>query len=269
MRARASSVEAGFLERKARQVRARARLAPAVPDALRVEAARLPAPPSFAEVLRGGDRVALIAEFKRRSPSAGALSAEAPTTSTALYRDAGAGALSVVTDAEHFGGSLADLEAAAAATALPTLRKDFIVDARAILEARVAGAAAVLLIVAMLDDGELRALLREAGEARLAALVEVHDAPELSRALDAGATVIGINNRDLSSLVVDLATTERLAPLVPRGVVVVSESGIRDARNVARVRDAGAHAVLVGEALLRLRGDARAALAAELSGVSR
>lgn len=232
---------------------------------------RLLAPPSLSAALSGGDRVAVMAEFKRRSPSAGPLAAgEAPVEVAAAYLDAGAVALSVLTDAQDFHGSLGDLESVAAASpGTPVLRKDFLVHPIQLLEARAAGASAALLIAAMLDDAELADLLDTATELGLEALVEVHTESELERALAAGARLIGINNRDLQRLETDLQVTTRLAPLVPPGAVVVSESGIRSADDVRRARDAGAHAVLVGEALLRRPAEERVALLAELAGVPR
>jgi len=224
---------------------------------------------SFRDALLAGDTVAVIAEFKRRSPSAGALVRdERPEDVARLYAGAGAAAVSVLTDATDFGGSLDDLHDAHAA-GLPTLRKDFIVDTRGLEEARAAGASAALLIVAMLDDVELAALVAAAAPLGLGALVEVHDERELDRALAADATLIGINNRDLRSLRTDLSVTERVARRVPPNVVLVSESGIRDADDVARVRDAGAHAVLVGESLLRREQTARAVALRALASVPR
>jgi indole-3-glycerol phosphate synthase len=219
----------------------------------------------------GGATVAVMAEFKRRSPSAGTLAeAEHPVDVATRYLDAGAVALSVLTDADHFGGALGDLAAVAALhRSAPVLRKDFIVDAEQLLEARLAGAAAALLIVGMLDDRELTGLLAAGGAVGLECLVEVHDETELDRAADAGATLLGINNRDLRRLTTDLATTERLAPRAPAGSVIVSESGIRSADDVRRVRDAGAHAVLVGEVLLRESPEHRATRLRELAGVPR
>lgn len=232
----------------------------------------LPPAPSLAATLRDrGATVAVMAEFKRRSPSAGPLAeAEQPVDVATRYLRAGAVALSVLTDADHFGGALGDLAAVAALhRAMPVLRKDFIVDPEQLLEARLAGAAAALLIVGMLDDRELTDLLAAGGAIGLECLVEVHDEAELGRAADAGATLLGINNRDLRRLTTDLVTTERLAPRAPAGSVIVSESGIRSADDVRRVRDAGAHAVLVGEALLRESPADRATRLRELAGVPR
>jgi indole-3-glycerol phosphate synthase len=266
-------VGAGYLDRKAAQVRARR--AEEAPDgdalaALRARAASRGGVTSLASALRGGDRVALIAEFKRRSPSAGALvDGEGAADVARLYEREGATAVSVLTDAEDFGGDLVDLESVCAAVELPALRKDFLVDAAGLYEARVVGASAALLIAAILTRSELESMLRVACEVDLECLVEVHDESELSTALEAGAAFIGINNRDLRSLKTDLGVTERLAPAVPEGITLVSESGIRDTDDVLRVRDAGVHAILVGESLLRLPPAERRGRVAELSGVGR
>jgi anthranilate synthase/indole-3-glycerol phosphate synthase/phosphoribosylanthranilate isomerase len=166
------------------------------------------------------------------------------------YEVAGAAALSVLTEEQFFGGSLQDLREARGATLLPTLRKDFVVDPYQVWEAWHAGADAVLLIVAALEDVELKQLLATAGEAGLEALVEVHDADELRRALDAGARLVGVNNRDLTTMAVDLDTALRLIELVPDDVVAVAESGVRGTGDVRRLRDARYDAVLVGEHLM-------------------
>jgi indole-3-glycerol phosphate synthase len=239
--------------------------------ALRACCQGLPPAPSLSAVLAQGETVAVMAEFKRRSPSAGGLAeGEHPVDVATAYLDGGAVALSVLTDEAHFGGSLVDLALVAGLhRTVPVLRKDFIVDAAQVLEARLTGAAGTLLIVGMLDDRELVRLLAAAGAVGCECLVEIHDEAELDRAAAAGATLLGINNRDLRLLTTDLATTERLAPRVPAGAVIVSESGIRTADDVRRVRDAGAHAVLVGEALLREPPAARAARLRELAGVPR
>lgn len=258
----------GFLLEKARASRARSDYDITVEEARRARRARR-SEARFGSALRHGANVCLIAEFKRRSPSAGGLTAATPEAVALDYASAGANALSVLTDATDFGGSLDDLQAIADATSLPVLRKDFIVDERDIAIAVRRGADAVLLIVAMLDDVELRHLIAVATELDMTAVVEVHTLGELDRALHAGGRVVGINNRSLTTLAVDLGTTERLAPLVPHGVTVVSESGIRTAADVARMRDAGAHAVLVGESLLRLDTGARSARVAEMSAVPR
>jgi indole-3-glycerol phosphate synthase len=208
---------------------------------------------SLRDALRGPG-VAVIAEIKRASPSRGTFPVVVdPARVTAEYVAGGAAAISVLTDEPFFRGSLADLEAAAAIAhghRVPVLRKDFIVDAYQIVEARAHGADAILLIVAALGDAELAELLGHARRLGMDALVEVHDDAEMARAAATGAEVIGINNRDLRTFTVDLAVTERLAPLAPKGAVVVSESGIFGATAMARVARAGADAVLAGEGLI-------------------
>lgn len=236
----------------------------------RYHAIHAPPAPPFATALRAGDTVALIAEFKRRSPSSGQLITDvAPDCMTRFFADHGSRAVSVLTDGNDFGGSLHDLRLAAKSGAAPCLRKDFIADATEVYQARVAGAAAALLIVAALEQSELTELLRVGEDIALECLVEVHDESDVERALDAGARLIGINNRDLHSLATDLRTTELLAPLLPTDTTIVSESGIRTPDDVARVRDTGAHAVLVGEAILRQPTAWRGQFVRSLAGVSR
>ncbi len=219
---------------------------------LKAAAADAPQARDFAGALRDPGAVRVIAEFKRRSPSAGWIREDADAAAIAQgYAASGAAALSVLPDWEWFGGTLAELRAARAAAGIPVLRKDFVVAAGQIWEARGAGADAVLLIVRILDDDALAALLDVAGDAGVAALVEVHDEAELERALDAGAGIVGVNNRDLSVFRTDLAVSERLAPLVPGDVVVVGESGIATASDVERLGRAGVNAVLMGETLMR------------------
>jgi indole-3-glycerol phosphate synthase len=196
--------------------------------------------------------LSLIAEFKRRSPSAGQLAREEVdlATQVAAYERGGAAALSVLTDEPHFGGSLADLRAARAACDLPIIRKDFIVDPYQLYEAAVNGADAVLLIVAALRDEDLRSLHQEARSIDLDCLVEVHDAEELELALEAGAEVIGINNRNLDDMSVDIATTYELMPDVPAGKTVVAESGISGRAQLEELDRVGVDAVLIGGALM-------------------
>jgi indole-3-glycerol phosphate synthase len=196
--------------------------------------------------------LSLIAEFKRRSPSAGALAADSIdlAAQVAAYERGGAAALSVLTDERHFGGSLADLRAARAACDLPIIRKDFIVDPYQLYEAAVNGADAVLLIAAALGDESLRSLYEEARSIDLDCLVEVHDAEELERALEAGAEVIGINNRNLDDMSVDIETTYELMPDVPAGKTVVAESGISGREELAELDRVGVDAVLIGGALM-------------------
>jgi indole-3-glycerol phosphate synthase len=203
-----------------------------------------------------GPGMRLIAEIKRASPSKGVFPVEVrPAEVAREYLAGGAAAISCLTDAPYFQGSLADLEASAASAhdrprPAPVLRKDFVVDAYQIVEGRACGADAVLLIVAALEDGALRDLLATARGHGMDALVEVHDEPELERAVVAGADVIGINNRDLRTFEVDLAVAERLAPLAPPGAIVVGESGIFTRHDVERLERAGIDAVLVGESLI-------------------
>lgn len=227
--------------------------------ALRAAAEAAPAPRPFDAALRAGPCVGLIAEIKRRSPSAGPIRPDLAVADVARsYAAAGAAALSVLTDREYFGGSLEDLAAARAAVALPILRKDFVVDEAQVWEARAAGADAVLLIVRILDDAQLRGLHALARGLGLGVLVEVHDAAELERALAAGATVVGVNNRDLDTFRTDLAVTLALAGSVPAVGVLVAESGIGGPEAVDRLAAAGVDAVLVGESLMRA-GDIEAA----------
>jgi indole-3-glycerol phosphate synthase len=196
--------------------------------------------------------LSLIAEFKRRSPSAGQLAGEAVDVAgqVGAYERGGAAALSVLTDEPHFGGSLSDLRAARAACDLPILRKDFIVDPYQLYEAAVNGADAVLLIVAALADEDLRSLHQEARSLDLDVLVEVHDGEEMERALEAGAEVIGINNRNLDDMSVDIATTFELMPNVPAGKTVVAESGISGRHELEELDRVGVDAVLIGGALM-------------------
>jgi indole-3-glycerol phosphate synthase len=204
----------------------------------------------FAEALRP-DGVNVIAEYKRRSPSKGLIRDDLPAAAVAQgYEQGGAAALSVLTEEEFFGGHLGDLRQARAATRLPTLRKDFVVDPYQVWEAWIAGADAVLLIVAALSEAELRKLIDTTAEAGLDALVEVHDRRELGMALECGARLVGINNRDLKTLAVSLATSVELAPLVPDDVLAVAESGITSGADVRRLRELGFDAFLVGEHLM-------------------
>jgi indole-3-glycerol phosphate synthase len=205
----------------------------------------------FAEALtRPG--VSVIAEHKRRSPSAGVIREGATVADVVrAYERGGATALSVLTEPFHFGGSLDDLREAHRATALPVLRKDFIVDRYQLYEAVAAGADAVLLIVAALERDELDALLREAWDLDLDALVEVHDERELEVALEAEADVLGLNNRDLSDFSVDLERTYELLSDVPAGKTVVSESGFSTREQLDELERVGVDAVLIGETLMR------------------
>lgn len=236
-----------------------------VPD-LEALVAGAPEPRPFAGALRigaassAGHPIALIAEVKRRSPSKGALAESLdPARLAAAYAAGGASCLSVLTDSDFFGGSPADLAAARAATSLPVLRKDFTVAEVDLYDARAMGADAVLLIVAALGDAELSRFVARAGRLGLEALVEVHDEEELARALRAGATMVGVNQRDLRSFEVDRERALRVGAAVPEGVVKVAESGITSSEDLRRLAEAGFHAALVGEALVTAP-DARRAL---------
>jgi len=210
-----------------------------------------PPPASFEMAITRSD-LAVIAEIKRRSPSRGDLALELePAGLAKLYASGGAAALSVLTEPEFFSGSAEDLVAARNATGLPVLRKDFVVEAIQIWEARAIGASAILLIVAVLTPNELAALLDDAGRAEVDALVEVHSVEEARMAVDLGARLIGVNNRDLSTFEVDLATAEELAPVLTGMAATVAESGVLTRADALRMRAAGYDAVLVGEALVR------------------
>ncbi len=236
-------------------------------SALRKQAESAAAARDFGASLTG-ERVAVIAEVKRRSPSAGWIRRDANAAGLAsAYAHGGASSISVLTDGEHFGGSREDLEAVRSAVEVPVLRKDFVLEPVQVYEARAMGADAVLLIVRLLDDEALADLVDLSASLGMAALVETHEAGEIERALKAGARVVGINNRDLSKFETDLATTERLMPEVPGDVVVVAESGIHTAADVERVAVAGVDAVLVGESLVR--ADDPEAAVASLSGIPR
>jgi len=221
-------------------------------EALARAAAARPLARSLRAALRRPGRVTAIAEFKRRSPSLGWIREDADVAAvTAAYARGGAAALSVLTDGPFFGGSLDDLARARQVVDLPILRKDFIVDEYQIVEARAAGADAVLLIVAALDDPTLRALHAACQRVGVEALVEAHDAAEVARATALGASMIGINHRDLRTFTLDRELALRLRPAIPRDVVVVGESGIRDATDLHRLGAGGIDAVLVGETLMR------------------
>jgi indole-3-glycerol phosphate synthase len=223
-------------------------------DVRRLErAAEKHAPRGFSRALhlRSQNGPAIIAELKKASPSRGLIRADFHPAALALELEgAGAAALSVVTDEEFFQGSLENLSGASANTTLPCLRKDFIVHELQILEARANCADAILLIVAALSPSELRALARRADECELDILCEVHDETELRHAVDAGCTLVGVNNRDLRSFKVNLDTSFRLADLIPTGVLRVAESGIRNAADIVSLRAAGYQAFLIGESLM-------------------
>jgi len=211
-------------------------------------AAASPRAARFEEALGIPGRVNVIAECKRRSPSKGVLAAEYdPVRIAAQYEQGGAAAISVLTEPTFFDGSLEHLAAVRARVGIPVLRKDFIVDEYQLLEARAAGADAVLLIVAALDQKALAALQARAWELGLATLVEVHDEAELTRAINSGARVIGVNNRNLRTLQVDLDASDRLAARIPRSVIGVSESGLKSRGELERLAAAGYRACLIGE----------------------
>jgi indole-3-glycerol phosphate synthase len=240
----------------------RREIAPLIRDVSEKELSRLdaslPKPAPFAAALRRPDgRLAVIAEIKRRSPSAGEIAPGASSVDQAgAYQSAGADALSVLTDMKYFGGSLEDLRGVTgrmreSGPRLPCLRKDFMVHPIQVREARESGASAILIIVRALDDAEIEVLHGAARAAGLDALFEVHAQDEIGRAVAHGAQVIGVNNRDLAVFETDLALSERLFAGFPAGVIAVSESGINTASDASRAHRAGAHAVLVGEALMR------------------
>ena len=223
----------------------------------------------FSTAVSRADRVNIIAEFKRRSPSRGTLRTDVhPVRVAQAYEIAGAAALSVLTEEEYFSGTLDDLQQARSATLLPALRKDFIIDPYQVWESWISGADALLLIVAVLSDAELKLLLATAAETNVEALVEVHDSTELSRALAAGARMVGVNNRDLATFEVSLATSFRLGPKIPDDVVAVAESGIASPADIRGLRDAGFDAFLIGEHLMTAP-DPAAALEALLDGAGR
>ena len=228
-----------------------------------LDAARsLPPARGFRAALTAAPGLAVIAEVKRRSPSKGDLAPGLdPALLAAAYADGGASCLSVLTDVEFFGGSPDDLRAARAAVGLPVIRKDFTVCAHDVVDARLMGADAVLLIVAALDDAELADLHALAREIGLDVLVEVHDEAELERALAVGADLVGVNQRDLVTFEVDQARAVRVGAAMPADVVRVAESGVRGPADAAELAAAGFHAVLVGESLVR-SGDPAAAVSA-------
>ena len=243
---------ARILERKHEEIAEGVREVPLTE--MRRRAADAPPPRGFRAALDakiGEGRPAVIAEIKRASPSRGIIRRNFdPSRIAAGYERGGAAALSVLTDREFFQGAPEHLRAARAATALPVLRKDFLIHPWQLHEARAMGADCVLLIVAALDDGPLRELADLAGEIGLDTLVEVHDEAELDRALRIPAPLIGINNRDLRTFETSLATTERLAARVPAGLRAVTESGIASREDVTRLRARDVHAFLVGEAFM-------------------
>jgi len=247
----------------------RRRVAELRPRASELErrAAQAPAPPRFADALKG-PLVGVIAEVKRRSPSAGAIAPGLdPVAHAAAYARGGAVAISVLTDEPHFGGSLEDLERVAREVPVPALRKDFILDELQLLEARGAGASGVLLIVRAVTPARLRDLARTAGALGLGVLVEVHTELELDAALAAEPTAVGVNSRDLATFAVDLGLALRLVARVPHGIPAVAESGIEGRADVERFAAAGADLVLVGTSVARTADPAASVRA--LCGVPR
>jgi indole-3-glycerol phosphate synthase len=219
------------------------------------------APPvrDFRGSLAGPGPIRLIAEIKKASPSAQVIRADFdPVAVARIYQDRGASCLSVLTDAPYFQGSLTHLTSVRAAVAIPLLRKDFLIDDYQVVQARAAGADAILLIAEILDDATLARLLELARSLGMAALVELHDAANLPRVLASGADLVGINNRDLRHFVTDIEHTLRLRDQVPPEVVLVSESGISTRQHVERLESAGVSAILVGESLMRAADIGRA-----------
>jgi indole-3-glycerol phosphate synthase len=264
-----SDPEGTYLDRIVAAHRAAATLDFRSLDHLVGEARAMPPARGFAAAVRaaaGGGEMAVIAEIKRRSPSKGDLFPDLdPAVLAKEYADGGAACLSVLTDQAFFGGSPDDLQAARAAVALPVLRKDFTVGPADVCDARLMGADAVLLIAAALDDAELARLHGLAVDVGIEALVEVHDEAELERALAVGATLVGVNQRDLVTFEVDHDRARRMGAAMPDTVVKVAESGVRGAADVAVLREAGYDAVLVGETLVT-SGDAAAAVTALRTG---
>ncbi|MYB30980.1 MAG: indole-3-glycerol-phosphate synthase [Acidobacteria bacterium] len=234
------------LERLVRAAEARAERLAAEPDPGPPDGE----PPSFRDAIGGRDALSVIAEFKRKSPSAGAIRDDDPGARALAYREAGASAVSVLTDPDGFGGSLTDLQTASAASGLPILMKDFVVDPAQVRAGWAAGASAVLLIVRCLDDARLRRLHREARSLGLDTLVEVHDAAELDRALALEDAIVGINNRDLDTLETDRRRARGLLPRIPSGRIAVAESGYLEPDHLTELRGR-ADAVLIGTALMR------------------
>lgn len=244
-----------IMQWKRREIAARLRdVAPAELEALRPQAAIRG---SFIDALLSPKGLAVIAEIKRRSPSAGQIKELASALEQAeTYLEAGADCLSILTDQKYFGGELADLRGVAESFAksgrgVPCLRKDFMIHPIQVLEAAEAGAAAILIIVRALSDDEMKLLRAAADLAGLDALYEIHSEPELARVLPHGPKILGVNNRDLAIFKTDLGISERLIPQFPAGIVAVSESGIWNAADAARAKACGAKAILVGEALMK------------------
>ena len=244
-----SHILARIIEAKRRRVEA-SRIR--VPEAIVGNMASVtPQPISFHDALARKGARRIIAEVKKASPSKGILAKDLDVEALVrTYAESGAAALSVVTEQDFFQGNLGWVRKAGEASRLPVLRKDFVFDRYQILETRAAGASALLLIVAMLNVEELKVLLDSAGEAGLDAVVEVHDESEMEEALEAGATIIGVNNRDLKTFDVHLETSLRLGKMIPNDVLFIAESGIHNTRDVEFLADAGANAFLIGEYFL-------------------
>ncbi len=207
---------------------------------------------NFLTTLRGRSGDAIVAEIKRASPSAGLIARDFDPVATAkMYQRAGADAISILTENDHFLGDLSFLAPVRAATALPLLRKDFLTTPYQVAQSAAYGADAILLIVSGLSDEQMRAAMAETQAYELDALVEVHDARDLQRALALGATFVGVNNRNLRTMITDLAVSEHVLPQVPADVFAISESGMRDLADLERLRRAGARGFLIGEALMR------------------
>ena len=220
-------------------------------DELLVEAKSCAPTRGFASSIRATPHLAVIAEIKRKSPSKGDLNANLDPAALAFqYQRGGASCLSVLTDSNHFGGSVADLQTARDACTVPVIRKDFTIDVRDICDARIMGADCVLLIAAVLTPNELSSFLEICREVDIDALVEVHDEAELDVAKRSGATMVGVNQRDLVSFAVDQARAVRMAPLIPDHMVKVAESGVRGREDARALRAAGYDAILVGEHLV-------------------
>ena len=238
---------------KRRHIAARKNLCPQ-PE-IELLASKAPEPRGFAAALGAAvtaGAYGLIAEIKKSSPSKGLIREDfQPTNLAQAYRAGGATCLSVLTDAPYFEGRDEDLSAARSATPLPVLRKDFTLDSYQVYEARALGADCILLILTALDDAEAKDFADLARELRMDALLEVHDEAELERGLRLDSRLVGINNRNLKSLEVDVATTERLAPLIPHDRIAISESGLANAGDLARMAAADVHCFLIGEALMR------------------
>jgi indole-3-glycerol phosphate synthase len=241
----------GFLTEITDEVRRRLDRSPLDESGLMALALRLPPPRRFQDALVADGSPAIIAEIKRSSPSAGRIADADPASLARVYEGAGAAAVSVLTEPVHFDGSLADLRAVHLAVRIPVLRKDFLLHPSQVIEARVAGADAVLLIAAALSEPELKAMLAAAADLGMGVLVEAHSARDLDKALGTDAAMIGVNARDLETLEVDAERALDLVRKVPPDRVAVLESGIGSRADVLAAAEAGASGVLVGEALMR------------------